>query len=190
MNSDGANTPPEPPIHIVRLVARILADQQSEQREDHVVPGDGVFKHRVADAIHLRDREQQQPEQDPAGGGAQPARSAARAGRRGPHRRRGRGRTPGRRRRRARRARRRARARAASVKLNPGRVRNGCGAERGASDRVGGHRAEHDEPERLGVEVAQDQLQREEHPGDRRVERRRDARGGAAGDEQPQPRLA
>ncbi len=25
MNSEGANTPPEPPIHIVRLVARIFA---------------------------------------------------------------------------------------------------------------------------------------------------------------------
>ena len=62
-------------------------------------------------------------------------------------------------------------------------------SERGPADRVGGDRAEHDEPERLGVEVAQDQLQREEHAGDRRVERRRDPAGGAARDEQPQPRL-
>ena len=63
-------------------------------------------------------------------------------------------------------------------------------AERGAADRVGGDRAEHDQPERPRLEVAQDQLEREEHAGDRRVERRRDPARRAARDEQPQLRLA
>ena len=62
-------------------------------------------------------------------------------------------------------------------------------AERRAADRVGGHRAEHDQPEGARLEVAQDQLEREEHAGDRRVERRRDAARRTAGHEQAQLRL-
>ena len=72
------------------------------------------------------------------------------------------------------------------LKVNDGRDEEGVVAECRASDRVRRDRAEHDEPERSGLEVTQDQLQREEHSGDRSVERRRDPAGGAAGDEQPQ----
>ena len=75
------------------------------------------------------------------------------------------------------------------LKLNAGKREERVAAERRAADRVRGDRAEHDQPERPGLEVAQDQLEREEHAGDRRVERRRDPAGGAARDEQPQLRL-
>ena len=40
------------------------------------MPGDRELEHRVADAVHLRDREQQQPEQDAANGWPQPVRAA------------------------------------------------------------------------------------------------------------------
>ena len=62
-------------------------------------------------------------------------------------------------------------------------------AERGPADHARGHRGQHDHAEGLGGEVAQDQLHREEHPGERRVERGGDAAGGAAGDQQPHPVL-
>ncbi len=62
-------------------------------------------------------------------------------------------------------------------------------AERGASDDARGDRREHDHAERLRREVAQDQLHREEHTGQWRVEGRRDAAGRAAGDQHPHPRL-
>ena len=62
-------------------------------------------------------------------------------------------------------------------------------AERGPADHRGGDRGQDDGGERFDGEVGQDQLQGEEHPGDRGVEGGRDAAGGAAGDQQPQPRL-
>ena len=62
-------------------------------------------------------------------------------------------------------------------------------AERSAADRIGGDRAQHDQPERLRLEVAQDQLQRKEHTRDRRIERRRDPARSTARDKQPQLRL-
>ena len=86
MNSEGANTPPEPPIHIVRLVARIFADEQPEQREDDVVARDRALQDRVANAVHLRHREQQQAEQDARRRRVAAIRGRARAGRRGPRR--------------------------------------------------------------------------------------------------------
>ena len=59
-------------------------------------------------------------------------------------------------------------------------------AERRPSDDVGGHGREHDGTEGIHGEVLKDQLEREEDTGDRRVERRRDAGGRTAGDEQSQ----
>ena len=59
-------------------------------------------------------------------------------------------------------------------------------AEHCASDRIGGHRAEYHQAEGAGLEIAEDQLQSEEHAGDRSIERRRDPAGRAAGNEQPQ----
>ena len=42
MNSDGAKTPPEPPIPIVRLVASILPTQH-DQEPQGVLAGDVLF---------------------------------------------------------------------------------------------------------------------------------------------------
>ena len=42
MNSDGAKTPPEPPIAMVRLVATILPTSSAEQEPEHVVAADGA----------------------------------------------------------------------------------------------------------------------------------------------------
>ena len=53
-----------------------LRGEQPEQREDHVVACDGVLQDRVADAVHLRHGEQQQPEQHAADRGPQPVRAA------------------------------------------------------------------------------------------------------------------
>ena len=61
--------------------------------------------------------------------------------------------------------------------------------ERGVADHRRGHRGEHDRTEGLDGEVAQDELEGEEHPGDRRIERRRDPSGSPTGDEQAQPAL-
>ena len=149
---------------------------------------DGLLEYAVADPVHLRDGEQQQSEQDPAGRGSQPRRPAPEpvgevlsgvqdaderdpdAGRQDPEagvqdelQRRG----------------------EVEARERQERLR----AERGAPDCVGSDGAEYDVAERLGVEVAQDQLEREEHSGDRRVERRRYSRGGAARDEQAQTTL-
>ena len=54
-------------------------------------------------------------------------------------------------------------------------------------DDVRHHGRKHHGAERIHREVLKDQLQREEDAGDRRVERRRDAGGRPAGDEQSQP---
>ncbi len=70
--------------------------------------------------------------------------------------------------------------------MKAGSDRNGVAAERGAADRVRCDGAEHDQAEGARLEVAQDQLEREEHPGEGRVERRRDPARRAARDEQPQ----
>ena len=67
MNRLGANTPPEPPMPMVRLVAIILPTSSDEQEPDRVVAGDAVAEDGVADAVHLRQHEQQATEQQPAG---------------------------------------------------------------------------------------------------------------------------
>ena len=54
---------------------------------------------------------------------------------------------------------------------------------------VGEHRREHHREQRVDGELAQDDLDAEEHPRDRRVERRGDAAGRAAGDQDPEPVL-
>ena len=53
-----------------------LADQQYEQEPDGVAAGDAVTEDGVADAVHLRQEQQQPAEQQPADGGAQPFRAA------------------------------------------------------------------------------------------------------------------
>ena len=68
------------------------------------------------------------------------------------------------------------------------------GQERAAAkellgDDIGDHRRKDHGEQRLDRELAQDQLQPEEHAGDRRVERRRDPAARAAGDQDPQPVL-
>ena len=74
MNSDGAKTPPEPPIAIVRLVARIFAGQEQEQEPDDVAAADRMLERRVADAVQLRQGKEQEPEQQAAGRRAKPFR--------------------------------------------------------------------------------------------------------------------
>jgi len=53
-----------------------LRRQQTEQDKHEVVAGDGAFEHRIADAVHLRNHEEQEPEQHPAGGRSEPSRSS------------------------------------------------------------------------------------------------------------------
>ena len=65
MNSVGANTPPDPPMPIVRLVANILPTISSSSIADDVLALDSVLQHRVADAVHLRKREQHRAESKP-----------------------------------------------------------------------------------------------------------------------------
>ena len=69
--------------------------------------------------------------------------------------------------------------------MKAGQGEEGFAAEGDPADRGGDDRAEHDDAEGAGLEVAQDQLEGEEDAGDRRVEGGGDAAGGAAGDEQP-----
>ena len=91
MNSDGANTPPEPPIAIVRLVAMILPTSEHQQEPDDVVAADRLLERRIADAVQLRQREQHEPEQEPAGRRPQPLRAAPDPVGQRPRSRRGRG---------------------------------------------------------------------------------------------------
>ena len=72
--------------------------------------------------------------------------------------------------------------------LDPGEREEGVGAEGRPADHVGGHRGQGDGAEGAGLEVEQDHLEGKEDAGDRRVEGRRDAGRGAAGDQQPHPR--
>ena len=67
--------------------------------------------------------------------------------------------------------------------------RNGAAAEELLGDDVGDHRRQHHGEQRLDRELAQDELQPEEHAGDRGVERGRDPAARAAGDQDPQPVL-
>ena len=70
MNSDGAKTPPDPPMAIVRLVASDLpAEQERAGTTVTYWPRDRALEHRVADAVHLGQREQQQAQHETAGGG-------------------------------------------------------------------------------------------------------------------------
>ena len=54
-------------------------------------------------------------------------------------------------------------------------------AQGGPTDDAGGDRGQHDHPEGLGGEVGEDQFHREEHPGQGCVERCRDTAGRATG---------
>src|SRR5665213_1243391 len=72
------------------------------------------------------------------------------------------------------------------MKLRQGE--EGMGTERGATNDVSGDRRQHHHPERLGCEVAQDELEREEHRCDRRVECGGDASSRATGDEEAHAR--
>jgi len=162
-----------------------LRREQSKQYEDRVVTGDSELQNRVADAVHLRDRQQQQPEQDTARRGTQPLRAVpepvgdvlagiqhtyegeADSGRQHAEtcvqhelERRG--------------------------ERERGELQERQAPERRAADRIGGDRAEDHEAERPGLEVAQNQLEREEHTRDGSVERCRDPTGGATRDQQPQ----
>jgi hypothetical protein len=79
INSEGAKTPPGAADPHRQAGRQHLREQQSEQRQQQVVAGDGAFEHRVADAVHLRHGQQQQAEQDPARRRAQPVRAAPQA---------------------------------------------------------------------------------------------------------------
>lgn len=61
--------------------------------------------------------------------------------------------------------------------------------ERGTADDARGHTGEDDGAEGLDGEVPQDELHREEHPGQRGVEGRGDTAGRTAGHQQPHPPL-
>ena len=77
MNSEETKTPARPADPHCQARGDDLRGEQAEQDEDHVVPGDRELEHRVAHSVHLRDGEQQQPEQHSSRGGAQPFRAPA-----------------------------------------------------------------------------------------------------------------
>ncbi|MCO5546645.1 hypothetical protein L7F22_000078 [Adiantum nelumboides] len=134
-----------------------LPDDEQEQEPDDVPAADRGLQHRVAHAVHLGQRQQQRAEQQPADGRAQPLRAAPDG----------------------------VAGVLDGVEVRQGQDRAVPGDHLG--DDVRDHRADHQHAERLGAERPQDQLQAEDHPGDRGVERRGDPARGAAGDHQDQP---
>ena len=71
-----------------------------------------------------------------------------------------------------------------------GQMQERCVTERRPADHARGDGGQDDHPERLGIEIAEDEFHREEHPREGGVERRRDAARGPAGNEQAHPFLA
>lgn len=55
MNSEGANTPPDGEGE---AGGHDLADEEQQDQSDHDVAGDDRVHHRIADAVHLGQREQ------------------------------------------------------------------------------------------------------------------------------------
>ena len=166
-----------------------LADHEDGHERQRVVPVDRALQHRVADAVHLREHEEQDAEQQATDGGPEPVRPAphpvrdvlrpvdrpqeGHADEGGYESEQGEQRVDERRR-----------------DVSGRQRQEGVVAERRAPDGRGCDGGQDDGAESLGLEVAEDHLEREEDPGDRRVERRGDAGGRAAGDEQPQPSRA
>ena len=75
MKSDGANTPPEPPIPMVRLVARIFPPRQQDQEPRGVAAANRRLQGRVTHAVHLGQREKENPERDTPHSRPQPLRA-------------------------------------------------------------------------------------------------------------------
>ena len=64
-NRLGAKTPPEPPMPMVRLHVISLPTSSKQQERNRVLAGHRRPENRVADAVHLREHQQQPAEQDP-----------------------------------------------------------------------------------------------------------------------------
>jgi len=77
MNSDGANTPPEPPDADGQGGCHDLAGGQYQQEPYRVSAVECVVEDRVVHAVELWDGEQQQAQDDPADRGAGPFGAAA-----------------------------------------------------------------------------------------------------------------
>ena len=157
-----------------------LAQQQHQQEGEHVLPADAILQYRVAHAIHLRQHEEQQAQQQSAGRRAQPLGAmpeciaevlgaVEHADERHAH------------------------PRGQQAKQSVEEVlpegddmewrqrEKGLRAEGSAPDHVRGDRGQYYQAKGFGLEVAQDQLEPEEDTGDGGVEGSRDAAGGAAG---------
>ena len=163
-----------------------LGDHQQQQEADHVSAFDGVLQHRVADPVHLRHRQQQQAQQQSTRCGAGPFRPApepvAEILDQVQHPRE----------RDAHRAdqdteRRIEQVLGGAVHTERGQRQKQFVAQDRPRDDGRGHAGEHHRTERLRGEVAQDQLHREERPGQWGVEGGRDAARGAARQQQPHP---
>ena len=191
MNSEGANTPPEPPIESVRLEARSFPEHEDDDEPQRVLAGERLAHHRVAHAVHLWEREQHQAERDAADRGARPFRAAlpefvdevlepvqegleADADQPGREREHGHEQVG-------------AVDRDNEVVRHLGEERGG--AEERAADDIAGDRREAGREQSVERELAQHDLKPEEQPCDRRVERRGDPTRGAARDDDPQPIL-
>ena len=184
INSDGANTPPEPPEPMVSETARILATTSKQQPEPKIA-AERLRHGRVANAEHLRQEHPEQTEGQPPGTGLRYSgmRMASKAS-----------------------------SNQYSVRVKPiptapattarsayrpssptltrsirrHRKRRHV-AESGPTDDRRSDAGDDDDAERARVEFAQDDFQGEEHTGDRRVERRGDAACCTASDQRPNP---
>ena len=165
-----------------------LADEEQDEEADDVLAHDGVLEHRIADAVHLGEAEQQQAEQEAANGGAKPLGALPQAvgdvleavehldeaggddrREQAEHR--------------------VERVLAQRVDGERRQAEERDVAEGRAADHGGRHRGEHDGGEGAGDEVGEKQFEGEEHPRDGRVEGGRDAARGAARDEESHLRL-
>ncbi len=77
MNRLGANLPPELPIPMVSEVADHLPDEEDhEESEEYRVGRRRRCRARIADAVHLRQEQQDEPQGETADGRPEPLRSA------------------------------------------------------------------------------------------------------------------
>ena len=161
-----------------------LPHEQDEEEPYAVGAGDAVAQHRVTDAVHLRQHEQEQPEQDAADARSEPLGAAphplADVLNGVEHPREPEPDQPGH------------EAEHAEeqelrdvVHLERRQAQEGVVAEGGTADHAGGHCGEDDHPEGARGEVGEDQLHREEDPGERGVEGGGDPAGGTAGEQDP-----
>ena len=189
MKSDGANTPPDSADADGQAARDHLPGSQDDQEPQGVAAADSLVHDRVADPIQLRDRQQKQAQRDPADRLLRPLRAAAPDPvadvlgliqdvlERQPDQRRG--------------HREQGDEQVAARVLQHDTGRKAGEERRGAqelpADQVSDHRRQHHGEDRLDGELPQDQLDPEEHAGDRSVERGGNAAGRAARDQDAHP---